>query len=172
MLRKNLTRGFIGIALLLPASASVFAQTVNLHAPLRPDTAVTIGRLPNGLTYYIKPNTKPAQKVELRLVIKAGSMMENDNQQGLAHFMEHMEFNGLKHYPKNELVDYLQKIGVRFGADLNANTGWDRTYFMLPIPTDKPGNLENGFQIVSDWAGVALITAEDVKLSAIGQEWR
>ena len=163
MLRKNLTRGFIGIALLLPASASVFAQTVNLHAPLRPDTAVTIGRLPNGLTYYIKPNTKPAQKVELRLVIKAGSMMENDNQQGLAHFMEHMEFNGLKHYPKNELVDYLQKIGVRFGADLNANTGWDRTYFMLPIPTDKPGNLENGFQIVSDWAGVALITAEDVK---------
>ncbi|ANI90628.1 hypothetical protein A9P82_04995 [Arachidicoccus ginsenosidimutans] len=138
------------------------AQNLDLSQPLPIDSTVTKGKLPNGLTYYIKPNAKPAQKVELRLVENAGSLLENDNQQGLAHFMEHMNFNGLKHYPKNQLVDYLQKIGVQFGADLNANTGFDRTYFMLPIPTDKPGNLENGFQIVADWAGGALITTDEV----------
>lgn len=148
-------------ALLALTWGAVFAQS-RLSAPLATDTSVTVGNLPNGLTYYIKPNAKPAQKVELRLVVKAGSILENDNQQGLAHFMEHMEFNGLKHYPRNELVDYLQKIGVRFGADLNANTGWDRTYFMLPIPTDNPENLEKGFQIVGDWAGGAQIATDEV----------
>src|SRR5699024_7888653 len=116
----------------------------------------------NGLTYYIRPNAKPADKVQLRLVVNAGSILENDNQQGLAHFMEHMNFNGLEHFPKHELIKYLQSIGVRFGADLNANTGFDRTYFILPIPTDKKGNLKNGFQIVADWAGGALITDEQV----------
>ncbi|MGF7230486.1 M16 family metallopeptidase, partial [Arachidicoccus sp.] len=150
------------VLLMAPMSLQAQTQTPDLTQALGKDTAVTTGKLANGLTYYIKPNAKPAQKVELRLVVKAGSILENPDQQGLAHFMEHMEFNGLKHYPKNELVDYLQKIGVRFGADLNANTGWDRTYFMLPIPTDNPGNLEKGFQIVGDWAGGALITTDEV----------
>ncbi len=94
------------------------------------------------MTYYIKHNAKPENKVELRLVINAGSILEDDDQQGLAHFMEHMNFNGLKHFPKNELVDYLQSIGVRFGADLNAYTSFDETVYMLPIPLDKPENLD------------------------------
>ncbi|AYD47433.1 M16 family metallopeptidase [Arachidicoccus soli] len=162
MFKNNFTKAFLVSAFSLLLGNALQAQTPKLTQPLAKDTSVTIGKLPNGLTYYIKPNAKPAQKVELRLVVKAGSILENPDQQGLAHFMEHMEFNGLKHYPKNELVDYLQKIGVRFGADLNANTGWDRTYFMLPIPTDKPGNLEKGFQIVGDWAGGALITTDEV----------
>ena len=135
---------------------------LNLSDPIAEDTSVVIGKLDNGLTYFIKHNNKPDNKVELRLVLKAGSILENDNQQGLAHFMEHMEFNGLKHFPKNALVNYLQDIGVRFGADLNANTAWDRTYFLLPIPTDDPKNLRNGFQIVSDWAGGAIISDEEV----------
>lgn len=139
-----------------------YAQTINLAQPLPMDSTVTKGQLSNGLTYYIKPNKKPEQKVELRLVVKAGSILENDNQQGLAHFMEHMNFNGLKHYPKNDLVNYLQKIGVQFGADLNAYTSWDRTYFYLPIPTDNPDNLKNAFQIVADWAGGALISTDEV----------
>jgi len=126
------------------------------------DSMVAVAKLSNGLTYYIKPSAKPAKKVELRLVLKAGSILENEHQQGLVHFMEHMEFNGLRHYPKNELVDYLQKIGVRFGADLNANTGWDRTYYMLPIPTDNAGNLEQEFQIIGDWASGALISTKEV----------
>lgn len=163
MFKKYFVKAFaalVGVLFMMPLLTC--AQGPNLTKALAKDTAVTVGQLSNGLTYYIKPNAKPAQKVELRLVVKAGSILENPDQQGLAHFMEHMEFNGLKHYPKNELVDYLQKIGVRFGADLNANTGWDRTYFMLPIPTDNPANLEKGFQIVGDWAGGALITTDEV----------
>lgn len=150
------------LAAVLACANRLYAQTPDMNQLIAKDPTVTIGKLSNGLTYYIKPNKKPAQKVELRLVLKSGSLMENDDQQGLAHFMEHMEFNGLRHYPKNQLVDYLQKIGVQFGADLNASTGWDMTYYMLPIPTDKPGNLENGFQILGDWAGGALITTEEV----------
>jgi zinc protease len=83
--------------------------------------------------------------VELRLAVKAGAILENDNQLGLAHFMEHMNFNGTKNFQKNDLVSYLQSIGVQFGADLNAYTAFDQTVYILPIPTDKPGNLEKRF---------------------------
>ncbi|QEC74002.1 insulinase family protein [Arachidicoccus ginsenosidivorans] len=169
MLKKNYKKLWLmAVLALLTSLTSVtsWAQAPSmdqyLGQKLAQDSTVTVGKLSNGLTYYIKPNAKPAKKVELRLVLKAGSILENDHQQGLAHFMEHMEFNGLKHYPKNELVDYLQKIGVRFGADLNANTGWDRTYYMLPIPTDNPENLEKGFQILGDWASGALISSAEV----------
>ncbi len=137
-----------------------FAQ--DLSQPLPQDPQVIKGTFPNGLTYYFRHNKKPEQKVELRLVVKAGSILETPDQLGLAHFMEHMNFNGLKHFEKNELVSYLQSIGVEFGADLNAYTGFDQTVFILPIPTDKPGNLETGFQIVEDWAHNALLTDKDI----------
>lgn len=130
----------------------------NLSDPLPTDPQVTKGKLENGLTYYIRPNAKPANKVELRLMIQAGSILEDEKQLGLAHFMEHMNFNGSKNFEENELVDYLQSLGVDFGADLNAYTGFDQTVYILPIPTDKPGNLETGFQILEDWAHNALIT--------------
>ncbi|HEX2532340.1 MAG TPA: insulinase family protein, partial [Chitinophagaceae bacterium] len=104
--------------------------------PLPVDSKVKIGRLPNGLTYYIQRNPKPEKKVELRLVVNAGSVLEEPDQRGLAHFMEHMGFNGSKNFPKNELVNYLQKIGVQFGADLNAYTSFDETVYILPINTD------------------------------------
>lgn len=162
MKRHTFIRLFALLISLVGGISSMRAQA-DLSRPLARDTTVLVGQLPNGLTYYIKHNHLPEHKVELRLVIKAGSLQENDNQQGLAHFMEHMEFNGLKHYPKNELVNYLQNIGVKFGADLNANTGWDRTYYLLPIPTDNTDNLRQGFQILSDWAGGALIQDEDVE---------
>ncbi|MFI5124032.1 MAG: M16 family metallopeptidase, partial [Chitinophagales bacterium] len=90
--------------------------------PLPLDPAIRTGKLPNGFTYYIRRNTEPAKRVQLYLVNKVGSVLENEDQRGLAHFMEHMSFNGTKHFPKNELVHYLQKSGVRFGADLNAYT--------------------------------------------------
>ncbi|HJW30970.1 MAG TPA: insulinase family protein, partial [Saprospiraceae bacterium] len=85
------------------------------------DPKVRIGKLSNGMTYYIRPNLKPDNRAELRLAVKAGSMQEDDNQLGLAHFIEHMAFNGSTHFSKNELVDYLEKVGTRFGADLNAS---------------------------------------------------
>jgi len=126
------------------------------------DPAVKTGTLSNGLKYYIQNNGKPADKIELRLVINAGSILEDDDQQGLAHFMEHMCFNGTKNFQKNELVDYLQSIGVKFGAHLNAYTGFDKTVYILPIPTDDADKLEKGFQILEDWAFNALLTDEEI----------
>ena len=128
--------------------------------PITPD--VKIGKLDNGLTYYIQNNGKPEDKVELRLAIKAGSILETEDQLGLAHFMEHMNFNGTKNFKKNELVDYLQGIGIEFGADLNAYTSFDETVYILPIPSDDPDKLDKGFQILNDWAGNALLTTEDI----------
>ena len=126
------------------------------------DESVKIGKLSNGLTYYIKNNGKPENKVELRLVVNAGSVLEDDDQKGLAHFMEHMCFNGTKNFKKNELVDYLQSIGVKFGAHLNAYTSFDETVYILPIPSDNPEKLEQGFQILEDWAHNALLTSEEI----------
>src|SRR4051812_22138297 len=106
------------LLVLLVSNTLVFAQVdLTQKLPLNPD--VKIGKLSNGLTYYIQQNKKPEKKMELRLVVNAGSVLEDEHQQGLAHFMEHMSFNGSQHFPKNELVNYLQKNGVAFGADLN-----------------------------------------------------
>jgi len=126
------------------------------------DPNVKTGKLSNGLTYYIRNNGKPEDKVELRLVINAGSILESDRQLGLAHFMEHMNFNGTKNFQKNELVDYLQSIGVQFGADLNAYTSFDETVYILPIPSDNEEKLEKGFQILEDWAFNTLLTDEEI----------
>lgn len=116
------------------------------------DSKVEIGKLSNGLTYYIRPNNKPEKRLELRLVVNAGSILENDNQKGLAHFVEHMAFNGSKHFKKNELISYLQSIGVQFGGDLNAYTSFDETVFILPIPTENKANVDKGFLVLEDWA--------------------
>ena len=121
-----------------------------------------MGKLPNGLTYYIKKNTKPEKKVQLRLVVNTGSVLEQTDQQGLAHMMEHMNFNGSKHFPKNELVDYLQSIGVQFGADLNAYTSFDETVYILPIPSDDPDKIDKGFTILEDWAENALLDTAEI----------
>lgn len=128
--------------------------------PFNPE--VKTGKLSNGLTYYIKNNGKPENKVELRLVVNAGSILEDEDQLGLAHFMEHMNFNGTKNFQKNELVDYLQSIGVKFGAHLNAYTSFDETVYILPIPSEDPEKLEKGFQILEDWAHNALLTDEEI----------
>ncbi len=151
---------FAGLLLAGMVSTGVGAQEATDKLPKDPSLAT--GKLANGLTYYIRNNHKPEHKVELRLVINAGSILEEDDQQGLAHFMEHMNFNGTKNFEKNELVSYLQSIGVQFGADLNAYTGFDQTVFILPIPTDKAGNLEKGFQILEDWAHNASLTDQDI----------
>ena len=113
---------------------------------------VKVGKLANGLTYYVQKNARPEKKLELRLVVKAGSILEDDDQQGLAHFTEHMAFNGSTNFKRNELVSYLQSIGVKFGADLNAYTSFDETVYILPIPTDKKETVEQGFQVLEDWA--------------------
>lgn len=147
---------------LLAVPLSVGAQELNGSTPIPFDPNVKTGKLKNGLTYFIRKNGKPENKVDLRLVVNAGSVLEDDDQQGLAHFMEHMCFNGTKHFPKNKLVDYLQSIGVKFGQHLNAYTSFDETAYFLPIPSDDPEKLEKGFQIIEDWAFNAVLTPEEI----------
>ena len=141
----------------LPAMAQV-----DLKEKLPFDSKVKMGKLENGLTYFIRPNAKPEKKVELRLVVNAGSILEDDDQLGLAHMTEHMAFNGTKLFKKNEIISFLQEIGVGFGNDLNAYTIFDETVYMLPIPVDKPGNLEKGFQILEQWAHHITFLDEDI----------
>jgi zinc protease len=156
---------FLSLFLVLVlVSQGVLAQkSTDLSAklPLNPD--VKIGTLKNGLKYYIRYNRKPEKKVELRLAVNAGAILEDNSQQGLAHFMEHMNFNGLEHFPGNELVHYLQSIGVSFGNDLNAYTGFDETVYILPVPGDDPVKLEQAFTVIADWSGAALLTTEEIE---------
>lgn len=141
---------------ILAYSGSICAQELSSPLPINP--MLKVGRLDNGLTYYIQQNAKPEKRVELRLVVKAGSILEDDDQQGLAHFTEHMAFNGSRHFKKHELISYLQSIGIKFGADLNAYTGFDETVYILPVPIEAApvegtkSNLDTGLLVLEDWA--------------------
>ncbi len=142
--------------LLLVAAGSLAQAALQLSDPIPVGPQVQTGQLSNGLTYYIQKNTRPAKRLELRLVVKAGSILEDDDQRGLAHFVEHMAFNGSTHFKKHELISYLQSIGLKFGADLNAYTSFNETVFILPLPTDSREAVEKGFLVLQDWAqGIA-----------------
>lgn len=140
--------------------------------PLDPD--IRTGRLDNGLFYMIRHNERPNNRAELRLVVDAGSILEDDDQRGLAHFVEHMAFNGTKHFEKQSLVDYLESVGMRFGPDINAYTSFDETVYMLQLPTDSVDVLETGFQILRDWAGDVTFEPEEIdkERGVIIEEWR
>ena len=146
---------FAGVLFL---SAAAIAQ----EKPLPLDPAVRTGKLANGFSYYIRHNEEPKKRVVFHLANKVGSVLESEDQRGLAHFMEHMSFNGTKHFPKNELVNYLQKSGVRFGADLNAYTSFDETVYQLPLPTDNPELLQKGVAIMRDWAQEASLDPVEI----------
>src|ERR1700735_3797573 len=148
---------FLILAGLVPALFSgVNAQ------PLPLDPAVRVGHLANGFTYFIRHNEEPKNRVVMYLVNKAGSVLEDEDQRGLAHFMEHMNFNGTRHFPHNDLIDYLQKAGVRFGADINAYTSFDETVYELPLPSDKPAILHQGIGIMHDWAQSATLDPTEI----------
>ena len=150
--------------LFLAALCIPFACKTSQDAqPLLLDPELRMGKLPNGFTYYIRKNKTPEKRVTMYLANKVGSILETDQQRGIAHFVEHMNFNGTKHFPKKELSNYLEKSGVRFGADINANTGFDETVYQLPLPSDHPELLANGLQIMRDWAQDANMEAEDVE---------
>lgn len=142
--------------------------------PLLVDTLVTIGRLQNGLTYYIRENRKPEQRAELRLVVNAGSVLEDEHQSGLAHFLEHMAFNGTRNFPKKELVNYLESLGMRFGPDLNAYTSFDETVYMLTIPTDSAHVIDRAFDILEDWAWQMSLDGDEIdrERGVVIEEWR
>lgn len=165
------------------AAPALFAQAakpaastapIPLTATLPVDPKIKIGTLPNGIRYYIRKNAKPEKRAELRLVVNAGSVLENDNQLGLAHFVEHTAFNGTTHFAKNDLVKYLQSIGVRFGADLNAYTGFDETVYILPVPTDTARIVDQAFTILEDWAHGQTFDSAQVtdERGVVREEWR
>ncbi len=138
------------------------------------DPDVKIGTLNNGLKYYIRQNQKPENRAVLRLVVNAGSVLEDEDQKGLAHFIEHMAFNGTVHFNKSELVDYLEGIGMKFGAGLNAYTSFDETVYMLQVPMDDPEAIQSAFQILEDWAHGILFEEEEIdkERGVIKEEWR
>jgi zinc protease len=154
--------------------AQAAAQAAVLTAPLPSDPQVTVGQFANGLRYYIRVNKKPENRAELRLVVNAGSVLEENDQLGLAHMVEHMAFNGTKHFAKQEIVSFMESIGMRFGPSLNAFTSFDETVYMLQVPTDKPAVLEKSFLILEDWAhNLSFDPAEiDKERGVIVEEWR
>ena len=138
------------------------------------DDEIRMGTLPNGMRYMIKYNAKPENRAELRLAVDAGAMQEDEDQRGLAHFVEHMAFNGSENFEKNELVDYLESIGTRFGPDLNAYTSFDETVYMIQARTDEPDMLSKGLLILEDWAqGISFDHDEiDKERGVVESEWR
>lgn len=153
------------LTMILFSAVTIFAQKgndLNLNDPIKADPNVTIGKLDNGMTYYIRRNTYPKDRVEFRLAVNAGSNQENDDQQGLAHFTEHMAFNGIEGFPSNSVVDHLRGKGVVFGADLNAYTSFDETVYMIPMPLDDPANIDLGLKILRGWAHGLLFDNKEI----------
>lgn len=164
----------LALSIVAALSAVAGAQAPALTTPLPVDPRVTIGTLPNGIRYYIRKNARPEKRAELRLVVNAGSILEDNDQRGLAHFVEHTAFNGTTNFKKNDLVSYLQSIGVRFGADLNAYTGFDETVYILPVPTDTARIIDKAFDILEDWARGQIFDSVEVvnERGIVLEEWR
>jgi Predicted Zn-dependent peptidases len=162
----------IALASALSGQGTTTAAASNDSLPF--DPAVTVGVLPNGMHYYIRENHRPENRAELRLVVNAGAVQEDEDQRGLAHMTEHMAFRGTKEFPKNALTSYLESIGMRFGADLNAFTSFDETVYLLTVPTDTAATLAKGFQILSQWASAVSFDSSQIALErpVVIEEWR
>jgi zinc protease len=145
-----------------------------LSAKLSLDPAIHVGKLSNGITYYVRRNARPEKRVSLRLAVKAGSIDEADDQRGLAHVLEHMAFNGTTHFKPGELVAYFESVGVAFGPHVNAYTSYDETVYMLDVPTDRAGALDRGLQALSDFAGGMSLEDKEIdkERGVVLEEWR
>ena len=165
---------FGALAFLAAAAAPSTASPTGLGDSLRLDPAVRTGTLPNGLRYYIRHNGRPAARVSLRLAVAAGSTAEQDDQRGLAHFSEHLEFDDSAHFRPEELMAYLQSIGMKVGADANAYTSFDETVYLLEVPTDRDTLLDRGVTALADFAGRATFTDEQIRKErgVVMEEWR
>lgn len=156
------------------APPSITADDPRLLETVPTDPAVTIGTLSNGLTYYVRHNSRPGGRAQLRLVVDAGSVLEDADQSGGAHFLEHMLFNGTTRFPENELTRVLEAFGARFGPDVNAYTTFDETVYELAIPTDDSAVVELAFDVLAEWALHATIGQTDVEneRGVVLEEWR
>ena len=170
-MKKNLFR-LISLSFLLVLTAYIGAQQIQ---PLPVDPKVRYGKLDNGLTYYIRANKEPKQRADFYIAQNVGAIMENDSQNGLAHFLEHMAFNGTKNFPGKGIINYLESVGVKFGADINAHTALDETVYNLSdVPTVRDGIIDSALLVLHDWSG--FISLEDSEIDSergvIREEWR
>ena len=167
------------------STAATIATAQQPVLPTRPESApldqvipvdpkISVGTLPNGLRYYVRANRQPQARAELRLVVKAGSLLEDEDQRGLAHFVEHMAFNGTRHFPKQDITVFMQALGMRFGAHVNAQTSFDETTYELQIPTRDPAVIDRALLILEDWAHQVSFDPEEVEKErgVILEEWR
>ncbi len=160
------------VLLLFPLSLVTAMGTEEREIPNDPQ--IISGVLGNGLSYYIRENNYPENRATLRLAINAGSVLEDEDQQGLAHFVEHMAFNGTEKYSKNEIVDYLESLGLEFGPDINAHTSFDETVYKLQVRTDKKEQLLTGLDVLNQWAFHLTFDEEEIdkERGVILEEWR
>ena len=138
------------------------------------DPGVRHGTLDNGMRYFIEQNNEPENRAVFRLVVDAGSVLEDEDQLGLAHFLEHMAFNGTENFEGNELINYLESVGTRFGAHLNAHTSFDETVYKLQVPTDDAEVFDKAFVIMDDWARGMRLDPEEIEKErgVVLEEWR
>ena len=162
-------------ALMLMSTVAVVAQNAMQLPSIPVDPDVRMGKLDNGLTYYIRHNAWPEQRAEFYIAQKVGSIQEDDNQRGLAHFLEHMAFNGSKHFKGNEMLRWCESVGVKFGTDLNAYTSIDQTVYNISnVPTTREGIVDSCLLILFDWADGLLLEKEEIEKErgVIHEEWR
>ncbi len=154
--------------------ATINLQNAPLGQTIPVDPLITVGTLPNGLRYYVRENKLPQARAELRLVVKAGSVLEDEDQRGLAHFVEHMAFNGTLHFPKQEISNFMQSLGMRFGAHVNAHTSFDETVYELQIPTSSPAVIDRSLTILEDFARTVSFDPVEIdkERGVILEEWR
>ncbi len=183
LLLSKRARLALGLALALATLGGVSAQdrsaipppeTIGLSQPVPVDPRITIGYLPNGLRYYVRANGRPYQRAELRLVVNVGSVVEDNDQRGLAHFVEHMAFDGSEHFAKQDLIKFMESIGMRLGPGVNANTSFDETIYVLHVPTDSPEAMRKAFLFFADLAHGLTFDPDAIEKErgVIVEEWR
>ncbi|MBX9929117.1 MAG: insulinase family protein [Gemmatimonadaceae bacterium] len=169
--RAPIRRALVALPLAVAVAA---AQQWSPTTPIPFDSTVIRGTLPNGLRYFIKKNAKPEKRLELQLAVRTGSLQEDDDQRGMAHYVEHMAFNGTARFPKSAIVDFLEQSGMRFGGDLNAYTSFDETVYNLTIPTDSTHLVTRALDVMRDWAGAVSFDSLEFERErgVVLEEWR
>ncbi len=174
VLRRLLLALILFMPLGLAQTITVEGQELSLEDVLPRDPSIRVGQLDNGLTYYVRNNTEPQNRAELAIALKAGSILEEDDQKGIAHFLEHMLFNGTENFEGQEIINFLERSGMAFGPDVNAYTSFDETVYTLQIPLDEPDIVNTSFEILAEWASKATLDVEEIdkEREVIVEEWR
>src|SRR5574344_1793642 len=162
----------IALILLFAINFGIFSQ-INNRIPIDPN--VRYGKLKNGLTYYIRHNEKPKERADFYIAQNVGAILEEDSQNGLAHFLEHMAFNGTKNYPGKGIINYLEALGVKFGENINAYTSLDETVYNLSnVPVTRPSIIDSALLVLHDWSGFISLNDEEIdkERGVIREEWR